>query len=268
MAGAKTEAAPMISRFSRATILLAAVLALSVRAHATVLDWDTATWTNGATSGTPMTGVDVNITASASGIFQPSTINYPNVPTPAITRAFDGGLSPGQNTLELSLDLTSNTQFVTVTLTFNASSYAVGVTNVSFSLFDIDADNAQGSTYQDKISNITATSVSGTTLTPTISNLGSAVTNTGGVLTGNVSVNDTGAGSGGGNATISFGGQVRSITFTYGSTTAFADPTYQHIGIHDVTFTPVPEIDPAWFGAISCVAVGFLIRRQNGRHRK
>lgn len=241
-------------------------------AHGVVLDWDTASWTNGATSGTPMAGVDVNVTASAPGVLQPSLINYPNVPTPAITRAFDGGpATTGQKSFELAIDLPSggNTNTVTITLTFNSATFATGVQGVSFSIFDIDADNTGSSTYQDKISNITATAVDGSTIAATISNLGPQVTNTSGVLTGKASVADLGTGSGDGNALISFGvTPIRSITFTYGAGGLFTDPTYQHIGISDVTFTPVPEINPAWAAALSCVAAGFLIRRHNARFRK
>lgn len=253
-----------------------AVALCAASANAVTLDWDTATWTNGATSGTPTTGVDVNIAPSAPNLFQPSLVNYPNVPTPAITRAFDGGLSPGQNTLEIAIDLPNggNNQSVTFTLTFNSATYSAGVTNVSFSIFDIDYANdpKNNNTYQDRIFNISATSVTGATLTPTISNLGSVVQQpTPGVLIGTASSNDTaawGPGTGNGNATISFSGQVRSITFSYGAGGLFADPTYQHIGIYDVSFTPVPETNPAWFGTLSCIAAAFLIRRHNARFHK
>lgn len=258
-----------MDRLLRQILAALAVAICAASANAVTLDWDTATWTNGATSGTPMSGVDVNISASTTGLFQPSLENYPNIPTPAITRAFDGGLSPGQNAFEMAIDVPNggNANFVTITLTFNSATYSAGVTNVSFSIFDIDYSNdpRNNNTYQDRVFNISATSVTGTTLTPTISNLGSAVTNTSGVLTGNASVVDTGAGSGNGNATISFSGQVRSITLSYGTGGLFADPTYQHIGISDITFTPVPEMNSAISGAVSCLLAAFLIRRHNAR---
>ena len=34
---------------------------------------------------------------------------------------------------------------------------------------------------------------------------------------------------------------IRSTTFTYGSSSMFADPTYQHIGIYNIDYTVVPE---------------------------
>jgi hypothetical protein len=254
----------------RRAIWLASFALFAANAHAITLDWDTAAWTNGATSGTPTAGVDVNIAPSTPGILQPSLVS-PFPQTPAITRAFDGGLTPGENTLELAIDLPNNgnANFVTITITFSATTYVNGVDNVSFALFDIDAANVSGSTYQDRVFNISATTTSGGTVAPTISNLGSAVTDTAGVLTGNASVLDTGAGSGDGNATISFSGNaIRSITFSYGSGMLYANPTYQHIGLYDVTFTPVPEVNPAIAAAFSCLAAMLLIRYHNGRMRK
>ena len=258
----------LIRRFFLFALLLP-LLATGV--HAITLDWDTATWTNGATSGAPTSDVDLNITASTPGLFQPSLVNFPNIPTPAITGGFDGGLSPGQNTLELAIDLPNggNGNFVTVTFTFNPATYSGGVDNVSFSIFDIDFANTPGSTYQDRIFNISATAVDGSVLIPTISNLGSSVTNTAGVLTGNASANDLGPGSANGNATISFSGTpLRSITFSYGAGGLFANPTYQHIGVYDITFTPVPEINPAWSALGSCLLAAVLILRHSAKFRK
>src|SRR5262249_32518354 len=43
-------------------------------------------------------------------------------------------------------------------------------------------------------------------------------------------------------ATITFNAtDIRSITFTYASSSMFADPTYQHIGIYNIDYTVVPE---------------------------
>ena len=257
---------------ARPFLLLTALLFGCAAANAVTLDWDTATWTSGATTGSPATGIDMDITASATGLFQGSLVNT-SIPTPTISRAFDGGLTTGEKALELAIDLPNkgNAEFVTVTITFNAAVYANGVYDVSFSLFDIDYanDSSISSTYQDRVFNISATTTSGGTLNPTISNLGSSVTNNSGVLTGNASTVDTGPGSGDGNATISFtGSPIRSITFSYGSGGLFMNPTYQHVGLYDVTFTPVPEMNPAWFGAFSCIAATFLVLRHNARFRK
>jgi len=81
---------------------------------------------------------------------------------------------------------------------------------------------------------------------------------------------DTGAGSGNSHVTISFGGAaITSFIFIYGSGSGtVADPTYQHIGIHDIAFTPVPEINPTWTAVGSCLAAFALILRHRGKFRK
>ena len=154
------------------------------------------------------------------------------------------------------MNLSNNTQAVSVTLDFS-NLYAAGVANVSFKLFDIDFANSFGNTYQDKISSITGTSTTGTTIAPAITSLGSSVALSGSgtnqVLTGTASSVDLGAGSGNGNATITFNAtEIRSITFTYGSSSFFANPTYQHIGIDDIDYGVVPETNPSWFCFIGC----------------
>ena len=240
-------------------------------ASAITLDWDAASWTNGSLTGSN-SGVDITVT-STSPTFQGSTV-APSPMTPAITRAFDGGLSPGEKSLELSIDFPNQAQnhFITVTITFNAAVYASGAMDVSFKLFDIDYDNAN-STYQDRIFNISATTVGGAPLTPTVSNLGSAVNydSNSRVLTGTSSVVDlNNAGSGNGNAQINVNESfIRSITFSYGASTAFNNPTYQHIGIHDINFTPVPEVNPALAaGGVCAVALVVAMRRRAALARK
>jgi hypothetical protein len=90
------------------------------------------------------------------------------------------------------------------------------------------------------------------------------------VVDGTVTTVDTGAGSGNGNVTISFGATaIRSFTFTYGSGSGtVADPTYQHVGLSDITFTPVPELNPAWSAIGSCLVAAVLILRHSAKFRK
>jgi len=233
---------------------------ISGSASGVLIDWSTLSWPAGSLSNSydvdpANSGNDFTATISGdTAQLRPSLVS-PNPQTPAITRAFDGGLGTSPHTLELALDLTNNTQSVTFTLNFSAL-YAAGVANVSFTLFDIDTNNASGSTYQDVISSIHATSTGGTQIAPTITNVGANVALTGSglsyVLTGTVSTVDLGAGSGAANATITFNAtDIASITFTYGSSSLFADPTYQHIGIYNIDYTPVPE--PSALGA--CILV-------------
>jgi hypothetical protein len=252
-------------------VLCCATCAFTTSASAVLVDWSALNWPAGSLSNSydvdpANAGTDVTVTISGNtGQLKPSLVS-PNPQTPAITRAFDGGLGTSPYTLELALDLTSNAQSVTFTLNFSGS-YAAGASNVSFTLFDIDANNSGGSTYQDVISSIHATSTTGTSIAPTITNVGANVSLTGTglnyVLTGQTSTVDLGAGSGAANATISFNTtDIASITFTYGSSGLFADPTYQHIGIDDIDYSVVPE--PGALGA--CIVVlSFALWRSHHR---
>ncbi|PZR73916.1 MAG: hypothetical protein DLM73_09465 [Chthoniobacterales bacterium] len=242
-------------------------------AHAITLDWDTVTWTPGSLSNSydvdptkPGNDISVNITGD-TGQFAPkggSTI-------PAIMNIIEGGLTPVQNALVLHLDLANQSQFVTVTVNFSAS-YTLGVNNVSFTIFDVDFAS---SAFQDQLSSITALSIDGTTLVaPTITtSSGNSLSGSGlnQIVTGLNNNPDTGAGSDSGNVTISFGATaIKSFTFTYGSgATAPADPSTQGIALHDITFTPVPELNPAWSGLAAClVAIGLAFRHHANVRRK
>lgn len=56
---------------------------------------------------------------------------------------------------------------------------------------------------------------------------------------------------------------IRSITFTYGSSSMFADPTYQHIGIYNIDYTVVPEP-----GALEICSIIGVIAVWTSRSRK
>jgi hypothetical protein len=258
-----------------ATVVLATVC-LCPTAQAVTLDWSTRTWTAGSLNNAydidpSRAGTDIAITVGGSTNRLTSGLVAPNPMTPAVTRAFDGGLSPGRNSLELAIDLTNQSQSLTVTYTFSAA-YASGVTNVSFSLFDIDSQATGSSNFEDQVRTIYATLTNGTQIAATITNIGSSVTPAGiglaQTLTGNSNAIDLDAGSEAGNATISFlSDNIRSISFVYGGGSTFADPTYQHIGIGDITYSPVPEINPAWTAVASCLAAAGLIFRHRANFR-
>lgn len=257
-------------------LLLAASCATT--GHAIVVDWDGLTWTPGTLTNSydidpAQAGNDITVTVSGNtGQLQPEIVSpYPQ--TPAITTNFQGGLGTAQNTLSIAVNFTNQAQSVTITVDFSAL-YSLGVQNVSFTLFDFDFASGGSSNYQDKLSGITALSIDGVTqVAPTITT-SSANTRTGTgltqVVTGTASVADTGATSGNGNVTINFGATaIKSFTFTYGSGSGtVADPTYQHVGIHDITFTPVPEINPAWSAIGSCILAAALIFRHSAKFRK
>jgi hypothetical protein len=258
------------------SFLLVALLATT--GHAIVVDWDTLTWTPGTLTNSynidpAQPGNDITVTVSGNTAqLQPEIVSpYPQ--TPAITTNFQGGLGTAQNTLSIAVNFTSQAQSVTITVDFSAL-YSLGVQNVSFTLFDFDFASSGSSEYQDKLSGITALSIDGVTLVAPTITTSSANTRTGTgtaqVVTGTASVADTGPTSGNGNVTITFGTTaIKSFTFTYGSGTGTAsDPTYQHVGIHDITFTPVPEINPAWTAVGSCLMAAALILRHSAKFRK
>lgn len=251
-------------------------------ARGVVFDWDSQTWTNNP-DGTPTPnfyevdgtnpGTDVTITATGNNgaVFQRDI--GPGTPqTPAVAQTFQGGFGSAQNSLVLAINLADNTQSVTITLTFSPQ-YTSGVSNLTFTLFDIDYQNVSGSsTFQDQLTSIRGLAVNGTWIAPTITQgATNTVTGTGlsQVVTGFASANDTGTNTGAGNVIISFGAAaITAFQFTYGSGSAFASPTFQHVGLYDFTFTPVPEINPAWSAVISCLAVVALILRHRANLRK
>jgi hypothetical protein len=220
---------------------------LATAAHAITLDWDTVTWTAGTLSKSydidpAKAGNDITVTVSGNTTQLTTELASGNPMTPAITPDFQGGLGTAQNTLCIAVNFANQSQAITVTVDFSAL-YTSGVAGVSFTLFDIDFSAASGNNYQDQLLSIVATSIDGITqVAPTITTSANNTLSGAGltqVVNGTVSTVDNGAGSGNGNVTISFGTTaIKSFTFTYGSGSGTVpDPTYQHVGIHDITFT-------------------------------
>jgi hypothetical protein len=233
-----------------------AFLALGPRAaQALVLDWDTVTWSPGSLNnsydltGDAINDITVKITSQQSNIWDVDPTS--GIQTPAILQTLTGGLSPVQNSLMLAADLKTHSD-TTIQISFTGQ-YA-GAANVSFTLFDIDI-----TTNSDIISEIYGVTSDGTHVAATITNLGSTVTQGGTGLTQTLTGNAASANNtGNGNATISFGSTViYSVFFTF-SNTAGA-PRYQDIAIGDITFSPVPEINPAAASAVSCLIVAGLM---------
>lgn len=257
-------------RFAPGAAAVALILFFGGPARAVVLDWSSATWTPGSLSNSfdvdpsaPGNDVTVSLGGDTSIVaVDPAS----GLQTPAITQSLQGGLTPVPYTLMIYTDSTRPTDQLTITINFSAA-YNLGVTNVTFSIFDIDKNS-----YHDRISNIYATSTDGTTqFAPTITNVGSSVNLSGNglnqTLTGSADSPDTGAGSGAGNATISFTQWgVRSVTFTFDNSAAFPSP--QSIGIYNISFTPVPEINPAFSGPASCAFAAVLTLHLRRRARR
>jgi hypothetical protein len=261
--------------FLSAGLLLAAGGATS---RAVSLQWGLEAWAPGSLSNSfevdpSSPGNDITVTVGGdTGQLQRELVS-PNPMTPSITSDLEGGFGPSNKSLCIAIDLANQSQSVVVRVDFSAQ-YAQGVTNVSFTIFDVDFANSGGSNFQDQLRSISALSIDGTTLiAPTIT---TSVNNTlsgtdfNQVVNGIASTSDTGASSNSANVTISFGANaIKSFTFTYGSGSGtIADPTYQHIGLGDITFEPVPEMNPAWGALVSCFLATALVLRHRGNFRK
>jgi hypothetical protein len=248
-------------------------------AHALVLDWNSVSWSNGS----PINGPGNNVTFSNSydltgdsqtditvAITAKNNTTFTNDPmtgslTPVINESISGGQAAGQTTLMIAGDLFTHSD-LTVELKFFGS--YPGANNVSFSIFDIDI-----TTNSDIISGIYGLAADGIThIAPTITSSGPAVTITGSGLNYQLEGNAGAANnSSNGNVTLNFGSTIiTSVVFTF-SNTAGA-PRYQDIAIGDISFTPVPEINPAVASVGSCLlAVGLMVlvhRRAKGKARR
>lgn len=259
------------SRFSVFSAVLLALLAgWASPAHALVLDWDAVAWNPGDITnsydlnGDAINDVTVALTAQQPGVW--TTDPATGTQTPAVNQSITGGLSPVENSLNLSANLKTQSN-VSLHLSFTGAQ--PGAANVSFTIFDIDV-----TTNSDIIDSIFGIALDGTFVAATITNVGSAVTLTGTgfgqQLEGNTASPNSGPGSSNGNATISFGSTIITDVFFTFSNTAGA-PRFQDIGIGDISFTPVPEMNPAATAAGSCMAamvLTILLQRRARRARQ
>ena len=249
-----------------AACLVLAAVGRGPRAEAAViLDWDAVTWNPGDlnnsydVTGDGQTDVTVTITSAQANIWALDPTSGSQAPV--VNQTLTGGVLPPQNSLMLAANLHTKSD-ATIQLNFTGGQY--GANNVSFTIFDIDV-----TTNADIISNIYGVALDGSHVAATITNLGSTILLTGLGLTQQLegivaSPNNSGIG----NATLSFGSTIITDIFFTFSNTAGA-PRYQDIGIGDVSFTPVPEINPAIASVVSCLfAVGLTVFLQRRRKLK
>lgn len=223
-------------------------------AHAMVLDWDAVAWTPGSVNnsfdvnGDAINDVTVTLTLNdqATWATDPAT----GTQTPAINQSLTGGVSPWENSLNLCANLKTQSD-VWIHISFTGAQ--PGAADVSFTIFDIDI-----TTNSDIIGTIVGVGLDGSFIPATITNVGSAVTFTGTgfgqQLTGNApAANHTSHG----NATISFGSAViTSVFFNFANSSGTHQ--FQNIAIGDISFTPVPEMNPAMTASASCLGALFL----------
>jgi hypothetical protein len=251
-------------RLSLVIVLLAMTL-ISRPAEALVLDWTGQTWVHDSSQNTNSNSYETDASRPGNDLTISTSTAWPaEFGTPAVDQTLQGGNASPTWALVFTPDSTRDTHTFTITITFSAT-YTQGVSNVSFTLFDIDSS---GTLFIDQVRDISATSVTGTTIAPTITGVGSNVMHTGTgvnqVLTGNGLAPDTGAGSGNGNAIISFNVDgIRSITFTFGEPTGGpANPSAQNFGLSNINYSPVPELNPTMAAASVCL---FGLLALNGR---
>jgi hypothetical protein len=239
-------------------------------ARALVLDWDQVAWAPGDLvnsydlNGDAVKDITVRITSQQANIWAIDPTSGSQAPVD--NQTLTGGLSPAQNSLMIAANLKTQSD-ANVQISFTGGNGALntpGATNVSFTIFDIDV-----TTNADIISGIYGLAPDGTHVAATITNVGSAVTLTGTgltqMLTGNAASPDN---SGNGNATISFGSTLITDVFFTFSNTAGA-PRYQDIALGDISFTPVPEINPAVASAVSCLlALGVAVFGHRRKSRR
>ena len=256
----------------RVAALVVALLSAAHPGRGVLMDWSLVSWTPGSLTNSydmdpSNPGNDVTVAFSGDTSY---LTTYYSTQSPFISVTNQGGLGVNDAALMFAMDYSTRLQAITVTITFN---YAEGVNVDAFRLFDIDrgADSGSGYYWTDQIRKIWGTTTNGSIIAATLTNLGSAVTRVGTgtnqSLIGTTTVNNTGAGSGDGNATIVFQGQgISSFTFTYGSfTNSQSNPAQQHVQLYDLNYRKVPEVGVASVPLALLGAVSFLVYRRRSR---
>lgn len=265
--GALPPARPRPGKKRRIAIyasLLALPLLAPSSSRATLLDWNSVTWTPGSLTKSfdidpAHAGNDITVSFSLSSgaAFQSNN--------PSIGNTFTGGPNTANKALNMNIDLANATAFVRVKVDFL---YAGGVNNAKFSLFDIDRSAGAGTAWQDQARYFSGQSMSNNTIMPTgvTGSSGNAVTyapgNTGYTATGISNIVNSGAGSQNANVNITYGqSYIKSMYFDYGSGSGVkANPDAQGIGLGGISFTPAatPEINPSAGAVLGCFA-GLLL---------
>ncbi|NUN93202.1 MAG: hypothetical protein HUU04_05390 [Verrucomicrobiae bacterium] len=220
---------------------------------AVLLDWDLYSWTPSALTQSfdidPLNpGNDITITITGdTGKFN---LGYPVT----ATAPFTGGLAGPPSALQNLLTFDNKTQAVTYTVDFH---YASGVTDVAFTLFDIDAGVADINQPIDQIRGNVATLTDSSTMGPT--SLTGSVQNT--VTGSGLSQVVTGTGPAGntsadGNAAFQYNGAALSqFVFTFGNdAAAYGSGLAQGFALGDINFTPVPEAG----AVLACATAGLI----------
>lgn len=205
----------------------------------------------------PVGGGDVKVTVQGSTSTTLERFGPGSIQTPAVTSSiFNGGLPAGQGSnLSTVADFHPSTvdSDPTVTFTINFLGYAHGVSGVTFSLFDVDANDT--SHFVDRV----------TFLTPGVSLTGSADNVvSGNSVTGTHPSPNTGSGSGDANVVVKYSNlPSNQITFTFDNPSG--RESLHGFGIGNISFTPVPEVSQLVMGLAACALGAFWLRKTGQR---
>ncbi len=252
-----------------ASLLVVPLLAAS-SSQATVLDWNSVTWTPGSLAKSfdidpthPGNDITVTLSLSTGAAFQSNN--------PSISNTFTGGPVTTTKALNMNIDLANAAAYVQVRIDFL---YAGGVSNASFSLFDIDRSSGAGTAWQDQVRNFSGQAVGNSTISPTnvtgsSGNLVIYSTLTGYTATGTSNIVNSGPGSQNANVGVTYGqSYIKSMVFNYGSGSGVQlNPDAQGIGLGKISFTPsaTPEINSSAGAILGCLAaLGLYWRRRCG----
>lgn len=221
-----------------AIIFLTLSVVIPVLSAPSVFDWDTITWSPGATGAT-YTGIGIpgtEFTFSSTG----DTSQFANS-SPAVNQIITGGAA--ENTLFIAVDFLNTSQSITFTTDISPTS----ATNVSFTVMDLDgADTITDPPGEfDNVDEIEVLGYDylGIPVLPTmVAANASCVTVVGNVATGTCMDVDNATNNG--NVTVTFTSAIKQVVINYREgANVQADPTEHGIAIHDINFTPAALLD-------------------------
>jgi hypothetical protein len=239
---------------------------LTAQASVVTLNWNDVTQGTLTKSGpaytelVPVGGGDVKVSVQGSTSTTLEKFGAGSIQTPAVTSTiFNGGL-PASESSNLSTVADFHPSAVdsdpTVTFTINFLGYAHGVSDVTFSLFDVDANDATH--FVDRVTFLTP----GVGLTGSADNVISGPS--GNVVTGTHGSPNTGPGSGDGNVLVKYGTlPSNQITFVFDNPSG--KEALHGIGIGNISFTPVPEASQLAMGLAACALGAFWLRKTGQR---
>ncbi|MEO1575026.1 MAG: hypothetical protein AAFU65_08720, partial [Pseudomonadota bacterium] len=210
--------------------LLAVLFAASAQAAPFELDWDQLTWLpegNTNLSETYTIGnqpITVTISGNTAELDQDAGSNGNSPISPSINSQNTGGLIPVQDGLHIATDYSSQAD-PRVTITFDFNQYPGGVSDIQFTIFDIDASGS----FLDRAT-VTAVNGSGV-INPT-----TRITSPANQLFGANGIEGTtpaGGGTANGNATFGFSQSgITELRIVYGNEVNRPNPGFQFINIH------------------------------------